>query len=104
MVLHSLSESSLEVPVSSRPMAIPAALTPLSSDPGTDRSRIFVLEVGVTSPFTVLQAKAKTVVEHWGRVDVVNNAAEWSRAERRIGVSVAGADCRRALEALCADC
>lgn len=50
-------------------------MDPLLSHPDTDRSRIHVLKLDVTSPFAVLQEIAQKAVEKWGRVDVlVNNA------------------------------
>ncbi len=51
-------------------------LDPLLTQPGTDKTRIFVLELDVTWSFDVLQETAKKAIEHWGRIDVVvNNAA-----------------------------
>ncbi|OSC98877.1 NAD(P)-binding protein [Trametes coccinea BRFM310] len=53
----------------------PRALEPLLADPATDRTRIFVLELDVTSPAETVRDTVSKAVEHWGRVDVlVNNA------------------------------
>ena len=52
-----------------------AAFEPVLSEPGTDKSRIRVLELDVTWPFAKLESVAKEAAEHWGRIDVlVNNA------------------------------
>ncbi|KAI0349880.1 NAD-P-binding protein [Trametes cingulata] len=48
---------------------------PLLSRPETDRTRIVILELDITSPLVVLQDVVKQAVDHWGRIDVlVNNA------------------------------
>ncbi|TFK83101.1 NAD-P-binding protein [Polyporus arcularius HHB13444] len=53
----------------------PRALDALLSHPDTDKSRIHVLKLDITSPFAILQETAQKAVEKWGRVDVlVNNA------------------------------
>ncbi|KAI8973104.1 NAD-P-binding protein [Trametes punicea] len=49
---------------------------PLLADPDTDRNRIFVLELDITSPAAVVQDVMRKAVGNWGRIDVlVNNAA-----------------------------
>ena len=48
----------------------------LLAHPDTDKTRIFVLELDVTSSYDALKETAKKAIDHWGRVDVVvNNAA-----------------------------
>ncbi|KAM5543904.1 hypothetical protein V8D89_002521 [Ganoderma adspersum] len=48
----------------------------LLAQPGTDKTRIFVLELDVTWSSDTLKDTAKKAIDHWGRVDVVvNNAA-----------------------------
>ncbi|CDO68982.1 hypothetical protein BN946_scf184777.g12 [Trametes cinnabarina] len=51
------------------------AFDPLLADPSTDRSRILILQLDVTSPADAVQGVVREAVEHWGRIDVlVNNA------------------------------
>ena len=78
---------------------------PLISNPETDTSRIFVFEVDVTSPFT-----APSQSRNGGRAlgprrrRRKQRSAKRSWAERRIGVSGAGAERSRSPDALRADC
>ena len=52
-----------------------SAFDPLLSHPDTDKTRIHVVELDVTSDSPTLEALASKAVEKWGRVDVlVNNA------------------------------
>ncbi|KAI0777435.1 NAD-P-binding protein [Trametes elegans] len=48
---------------------------PFLSKPDTDRNRIHILELDITSPTPVVQEVVAKAVEHWGHIDVlVNNA------------------------------
>ncbi|KAI0635368.1 NAD-P-binding protein [Trametes polyzona] len=48
---------------------------PLLSHPDTDRDRIHVLELDITSPFAIVQGVAQKAADRWDRIDVlVNNA------------------------------